>query len=157
MALFDPTGSIIGADKSNLLSLAQLLASSGRPIQGEVTYDASAYRPGGFYPDYGALLTSFFKNLFGSMTGGFGGGLGKGSGDFLNLFDLARERAHRGLLDEFTQAGGASSLEGPFTTASANLERGLGQTEQGSIVDLLSRLQGPQFGLMSSILGDIFK
>ena len=90
--------------------------------------------------------------LFDFIGGGAGGGGGGGDGSILNLFDLARERAHQGLFDQFTMAGGGSSLLGPFTTASANLERGLGLTEQGSLVDLQSRMNSPLLQLILGLL-----
>ena len=114
-------------------------------------------------------LTQLLTNLMGGLTGspgsgkvGAGGGVGNigggTSGDlspFMNLFDLARERAHRGLGDLFTQAGGAENLSCPFSNATAELERGLGQTEQGSIVDLQTRMQGPLIQLLLGLLSSV--
>ena len=98
------------------------------------------------------LLRTLFPG--GGQGGGFGGLFGGGNQGkgFLNMFDLARERAQKGLRDQFTEAGGATSLSGPFTTASTNLERGLGQTEQSAIADFWSRMQAPQYGFLASLL-----
>ena len=101
------------------------------------------------------LLQHITGKMFG--PGGFGGPSGGAGGSFLNLFDLARQRAQQGLSDQFTQAGGATALPGAFSTASANLEKGLGQTEQGSLVDLYSRMYQPQLGFLASLLGTIGK
>ena len=100
--------------------------------------------------------------LGGGKTGAGIGGLGKvgDTSSYLSQFDLPRQRAQQGLQDQFTQAGGVENLQGPFTTASQQLEQGLGQTEQGAQVDLFSRLLGPQSQilqvLLSSILGGLF-
>ena len=110
----------------------------------------------GTYSQSQAKLAAFLPFLRQIMKG-WGGGSGGGNSSFLNLFNLARTRAHQGLKDQFTEAGGADTLVGPYTTASANLERGLAQTEQGNIVDLLSRQFGPQAGILQSLLGGVLK
>ena len=100
--------------------------------------------------------------LFGSGgTGGnTGGGFNLGGFDpssfdlssYLNLFDVNDERARTGLRDQFTMAGGADNLSGPWSDASSQLERGLGLQRGGHIVDLISRLTAPQINAQSANL-----
>lgn len=123
------------------------------PGFGLAAYDAQNRRA-----ETAQQLWSQIMEMMKDFRGGSSSSTISGSGDFgnlsdyMNLFNLSRERAHQGLQDQFTQAGGATSLEGPFTTASANLERGLGQTEQGSLVDLGSRLFAPKIAAQSQNL-----
>ena len=117
---------------------------------------------GRFYDFLGNTVSTLMQSL-GNFGGSGKAGAGAGAGDissYLSQFDLPRQRAQQGLQDQFTQAGGVENLQGPFTTASQQLEQGLGQTEQGAQVDLFSRLLGPQSQilqvLLSSILGGLF-
>ena len=97
----------------------------------------------------------------GTSGGGLFGLAGTGSGfdpstfdlsSFLNLFDVNDERARTGLRDQFTMAGGAENLGGPWSDASSQLERGLGLQRGGHIVDLISRLTAPQVSAQSAQL-----
>ena len=109
----------------------------------------------------GNLISGMFNNAGSGGTGGVGN---ENLSSYLSLFDLNRQRAQQGLQDQFTAAGGASSLSGPFERASQQLEQGLGQTEQGSLVDLDSRLIAPRiaaqsqnFSTIASILGALLR